>query len=385
VSGFWHSVRFPDAEYGQRLARLRAAMVVEGLDAVILSDDRLTWYLTGFGDVGPTGSAARPRVLLVPREGEPALFVHQSTELCVREMSAVSDVRPYRRLGHAPVDDLVGCLQRWGCRRVGAELSGQLRLGMPAADLGGLHAGGVELVDTSRAVWAVRMVKSEAELARIREACRMTDRAYVCALPRLRAGMTEREVAVLLRRALAEEGADASWTWVVSGRGEYDRIDGVVRDRRIEPGELVFVDMGACAGGYWADFSRAAVVGRATPGQLRMQGLVAEVTRIGTEALAPGRTTADVARLVDEAMNERGLVFTSRAERYGHGLGMAVTERPDVWPSDETPIVPGMVLTMEPGMWTDEGMFHCEQNVVVAEGGNELLSHSPLELTETAA
>jgi Xaa-Pro aminopeptidase len=64
---------------------------------------------------------------------------------------------------------------------------------------------------------------------------------------------------------------------------------------------------------------------------------------------------------------------------------MAVTERPDVWPSDETPIVPGMVLTMEPGMWTDEGMFHCEQNVVVAEGGNELLSHSPLELTETAA
>ncbi len=147
-------------------------------------------------------------------------------------------------------------------------------------------------------------------------------------------------------------------------------------------GDLVFVDMGACVGGYWADFSRAAVIGRATDHQLRMQELVAEVTELGTSALAPGRTTGDVARLVDAAMEERGLVFTSRAERYGHGMGMAVTERPDVWWDDETPIVPGMVLTMEPGMWTEEGMFHCEQNVVVTTEGNELLSRSPLSLTE---
>ena len=382
MTGYWDWVRFPDDEYAQRLERVQAAMALDGLDAVVLSDDRLTWYLTGFGDVGPTGSAARPRVLAVPRVGEPAFFVHRSTELCVREMSAVADVRTYRPLERAPVEDVVAFLRVRECGRVGVELGGQLRLGMPAGGLGSLHAAGVELADASRAVWTVRMVKSVAEIARVREACAMTDRAYAALLPRLRAGMTEREVAGLLRRGLAEEGADSGWAWVVSGRGQYDRIDGVVRDRAVEPGDLVFVDMGACAGGYWADFSRAAVIGRPTPGQLRMQELVAEATRIGAQALVPGRTTADVARLVDEAMAERGLVFTSRAERFGHGMGMAVTERPDVWPTDETPIVPGMVLTMEPGMWTDEGMFHCEQNVAVTASGNELLSHAPLGLTE---
>ena len=383
MTGFWDWVRFPDAEYAQRLARLGEAMTARALDAVVLSDDRLTWWLTGFGDVAPTGSAARPRVLVVPAAGAPAFFVHRSAELCVREMSAVADIRTYRPLGGAPVEEIAAFLRERGCRRVGAEIGGQLRPGVAAGDVGALNAAGFELADASPAVWAVRMVKSEAEIARVREACAITDRAYASALPRLRAGMTERDVVGFLRRTLAEEGADSGWAWVVSGRGQYDRIDGIVRDRAIEPGDFVFVDMGACVGGYWADFSRPAVVGRATEGQRGMQELVAEVTRIGTEALVPGRTAAEVAGLVDEAMAERGLVCTSRAERYGHGLGIAVTEPPDIWPGEETPIVPGMVLTMEPGMWTEEGMFHCETNVAVTEHGNELLSRAPLELTET--
>jgi Xaa-Pro dipeptidase len=383
VSGrYWEYVRFADEEYGARLARLRGAMSRDGFDAVVLSDDRITWWLTGFGDIGPTGSAARPRVLVVTATGEPVFFVHESTVLCVSEMSVVDDVRGYRPLGGAPVVAIAAFLEERGCRRVGLELRGELRPMMPAGDGLELAERVSEIADCSAAIWSVRMIKSPAELDRIRTACAMTDRAYARAFPQVRAGMTEREIADLLRRALAEEGADSGWAWVVSGRGEYDRIDGVVRNRPVEASELVFVDMGACAGGYWADFSRSCVVGRASDGQRRMQALVREVTEIGTSALVPGRTTGDVARLVDVAMAERGLAFSSRAGRYGHGMGMAVTEPPDVWATDDTPIVPGMVLTMEPGMWTDEGMFHCEQNVVVTASGNELLSNAPLGLTE---
>jgi Xaa-Pro aminopeptidase len=382
---FWCYVRFPDEEYERRLARLREAMAAEAVDAVVLSDDRLTWYFTGFGDVGPIGSPARPRVLCVPAVGEPAFFVHRSTELCVQEMSAVADVRSYRPLGPAPVAEIVAFLRERGCRRVGVELGAQLRPGMMVEDIDGLRAAVPEPVDASRAVWAVRMVKSEAEIERIRAACRITDRAYERALPSLRAGMTEHAVAGLLRRTLGEEGADDAWAWVASGRGQYDRIDGVVRERTLARGDLVFVDMGACVGGYWADFSRACVIGRATPGQLRMQELVAEVTGIGVATLVAGRTAGEAAGLVGAAMNERGLEFSSRAERYGHGLGLAVTERPDVWQSDGTLIRPGMVLTMEPGTWTEEGMFHCEQNVLVTETGNEVLSLSSWRLTEVMA
>jgi Xaa-Pro aminopeptidase len=231
----------------------------------------------------------------------------------------------------------------------------------------------------------VRARKSEAELERIRRACAITAATYAAVLPTLRRGQTEREIAAALTAAMAARGADASWIWVVTGRGEYDRVDGVIRDRPVEHGDLAYVDMGACVGGYWADFSRSAVIGRASPGQVRMQGLIAQVTEIGTAALVAGSTTGEVARLVDAAMAERGLEFSSQAGRYGHGLGLVTTEYPDVWRTGEVPIEPGMVLTMEPGMWTDEGMFHCEQNVIVTERGNEVLSTMPLELVEAGA
>jgi Xaa-Pro dipeptidase len=385
VSGDWEGIRFEDAEYAARHARLCEAASAADLDAVVLSDDRVTWYLTGFGDVGPIGSAARPRVLVVPVKGDPAFFVHRSTTRCVQEMSAVRDVRGYRPLGCAPVDEVAAFLAEGGCEQVGLELGGQLRPMITPGDVLDLAGRVRGFADCSPVVWALRMVKSQEEAARIRAACAATDRAYARAFARLRPGMTEREAARLLKGTLAEEGADAGWVWVASGRWEFDRIDGVVRNRRFEPGDLVFVDMGACVGGYWADFSRACVLGPATAGQVALQELIVEATSAGVDALVTGRTTAEAARAVEAAMTARELEFSSRAERYGHGLGMAVTEPPDVWMTDETEIVPGMVLTMEPGTWTEAGMFHCEQVVLVTTTGNEVLSRADSRLTEVLA
>lgn len=379
----WPGIRFADVEYVERHERLGASMKAFGLDAMVLSDDRNTWYATGFGSVAPMGSAARPRVLVVPVEGPPVFYVHHSTRVAVDEMSAVRDVRTYHDLGTAPAEEIAQLLDERGARRVGAELGGGMRIGTTVNDLEALRASVDELVDASPALWSVRAVKSPAEAERARTACAITSAAYATVFPRLRAGMTEKAVAGYLRSAMAEHGADGSWTLVVSGPDEFDRIDGVTRDRPLEHGDLVFVDMGACVGGYWADFSRAAVIGRASEHQLRMQQLVAEVTMIGTAALTPGRSTGEVARLVDAAMAERELVFSSEAGRYGHGLGLAVAEYPDVAGDSTVVIEPGMVLAMEPGMWTREGMFHCEHNVLVTLDGNEIMSRSPLELTET--
>ena len=90
----WTGIRFDEAEYAERERRLRAAMAAHELDALVLSDDRHTWYATGFGDVGPIGSAARPRILVIPAAGDPAFYVHHSTRTTVAEMSFVPDVAP---------------------------------------------------------------------------------------------------------------------------------------------------------------------------------------------------------------------------------------------------------------------------------------------------
>jgi Xaa-Pro aminopeptidase len=180
--------------------------------------------------------------------------------------------------------------------------------------------------------------------------------------------------------ALAAEGADGAWSVAVAGRGEYDRVDGVPRHRPIERGELVYVDCGANVGGYWADFSRAGVVGGASDEQRRHQEGIREATLAGVEAMRPGATLADVARATARVMERHEYEFSSRAGRYGHGLGLLVTEPPDVAERVETVIQPGMVLTIEPGVIRESGIFHCEENVLVTENGPEVLSLAPWEL-----
>src|SRR5262245_25348065 len=170
-AGWWPGVRFSDEEYALRLARLQQALADEDVDAAILADERVTWFLTGFGDVAPIGSRARPRVIVMPAVGEPTFFVHESTAVTVREMVWFEDVRTYSTLGQAPVAEIATAA---GGKCVGLELAGQLRSELTPADVAKLQAALVETVDVSASVWRVRMVKSDAEAARVREACRLT-------------------------------------------------------------------------------------------------------------------------------------------------------------------------------------------------------------------
>jgi Xaa-Pro dipeptidase len=378
----WPGVRFSDAEYRTRVARVQEELVNARVDAAVIADERTTWYLTGFGDTAPIGSRARPRALVLPAQGEPTFFVHESTGVTVREMVWFDDVRGYEPVGGAPVALIAERLGELGVSRLALELGGQLRSELTAAEISQLAdtAGAASVIDVAPAVWAVRAIKSEAEIERLRAACELTTRAYAQAFDRMRPGMTEREIQRLVRAAILDEGADDAWAIAVLGVGDYVRVDGVPRARPAEPGDLVFVDCGANVGGYWADFSRAGVLGGASADQRRLQDVILEATRAGVDAVRVGATLGDVAQASLRVMDEHGLEFSSRAGRIGHGLGMLVTEPPDVAEHVETTIEPGMVLTIEPGVIRDCGIFHAEENVVATERGPEILSHAPTAL-----
>ncbi|HEU4975345.1 MAG TPA: Xaa-Pro peptidase family protein [Baekduia sp.] len=343
-----------------------------------MSEERTTWYATGFGTINPIGSLARPRVLVVDRHGV-RFHVHRSTARTVEEMVLPAiEVAPYQPLG-APVADLAAHLRAIGARRVGIELAGRLEARLGHADVATL-ARGLELVDAAPLVWSVRAVKSPAELERIRAACAITDRAYEAGFSDVREGMTEAEIAGVMTSALRDAGAHDGWSACVIGAGEYDRVDGVPRNRPVVRGELVFVDMGANVGGYWADFSRSGVVGEPTAHQQARQTAIHEVTAAGVAALRPGARACDVAREIDARMAERGLPFNNIPDRYGHGLGMVVTEPPDIWVDDDTVLRAGMVITIEPGTLDRHGIYHCEENVLVTDAEPELLSRADWRL-----
>jgi Xaa-Pro aminopeptidase len=378
---FWPGIRFSDDEYRQRLARLQQAMVHDGVDAAVVSDERTTWFLTGFGDVHRMGSHARPRVLVIPAEGEPTFFVHESTAATVREMVWFDDVRTYSELAQAPVSDIAATARGPG-GQVGVELGGQLRPELvPGEVLRLRELLGDHVKDVSAAIWRVRMVKSPGEAERVRKACAITTRAYANFFDSYPEQITERGVMIGITDAIRAEGSDGAWAVCTSGLGQYMRVDGVPRERPIGRGELVFIDCGANVGGYWADFSRAGVVGGPSDDQRRLQAAIWEATCAGVEAIRPGVCMRDVARAVEQVMDRHRLEFSSRAGRYGHGMGLLTTEPPDLSSSDETVIEAGMVLTVEPGVIREQGIFHCEENVLVTSGGCEVLSRAPWELT----
>jgi Xaa-Pro aminopeptidase len=371
---------FPEAEYRARVERAQRLMRGRRIGALLLADDRNTFYLGGFGGVQPAAGRTRPRFLIVPARGDPTWLVHESGAVALGEMSWVPEVRTYAEIDRAPVEALRRLLGALGGRTIGAELGHEQRLALPYLDFERLRAEADRLafVDASDLLWRLRSIKSAAELTRLRRAATMTGRAYRRAFGRVRTGMTEREVGAVFASALAAEGAQATWHDVLTG--DYGRPNGLARTRRLAEGEMVWVDMGANYAGYWADFSRAGVVGGPTAAQERMQRRVVEATAAGVAALRPGVALHEVAEHLDGVMARLGLELNRRPGRYGHGLGLAVTEPPHLAAFDDTIVEPGMVLTVEPGMWTEDGMYHCEESLIVREGGAELLSDYPREL-----
>jgi Xaa-Pro aminopeptidase len=372
---------FPEAEYRARVDRAQQVMRRRRIGALLVADDRNGFYLGGFGGAQPTAGRTRPRFLVVPARGDPAWLVHESGALALREMSWVREVRTYAEIDRAPVEALGKLLGAAGVRTIGAELGHEQRLGLPNVDFERLRteANRLAFVDASDLLWGLRSIKSPAELTRLRRAATMTGRAYRRAFARIRPGMTEREVGAAFAAALAAEGAQATWHDVLTG--DYGRPNGFARNRRLVEGEMVWVDMGANYAGYWADFSRAGVLGGPTPEQEEMQRRVVEATAAGVAAIRPGVALHRVAEHLDAVMARLGLELNRRPGRYGHGLGLAVTEPPHLAHFDETIVEPGMVLTVEPGMWTEDGMYHCEECLIVKTDGAELLSDYPRELS----
>ncbi len=379
MSPFW----FPQQEYEARFEALRARLDERNLDGLLLTWDTNVRYYTGFRQVGANGMLTRPSIAMLPREGKPVLFAHAFLTGDATPSVWFDDVRPYIRLDGPPVADVATEIRARGLRRVGAELGLEQRIGMPWADYTTLRdeLPDVEWVDAAEIIWQQRTRKSVAELEYLRQAGNATARAYEVVFPQVEAGMTEREVARRFQQAMLEAGADnPGFILMTSGEGNYGRISGLPTDRRLQKGDMLWVDMGAQVNDYWADFSRAGVVGGPTDQQKRMQDTVAAVTAKGVERAAPGVPVGAIVQACNDEIKRRGHDMTFVAGRIGHGLGLNLTEHPHVATYDSTVLEPGMAITVEPGIVEAYGTFHIEENLIITEGGSEVISTAGREL-----
>ncbi|MGH9203602.1 MAG: M24 family metallopeptidase, partial [Vicinamibacterales bacterium] len=241
---------------------------------------------------------------------------------------------------------------------------------------------GLEFVDGTHVIRALRGVKSPAEIERLRFVCQTVSDGFEALAGKLATGDSERDACRKLRIDLLERGADGSPYLIgVAGPGGYDNIIMGPTDRRIERGDILIIDTGTTYDGYYCDFDRNFTFGLPTDAARRAHETVWDATEAGIRAARPGATTTDLWRAMMRVL-EAGGSLGNNVGRMGHGLGLQLTEPPSNMPGDETPIVANIVLTIEPGMEYSPGrMIVHEENIVVREDGAELLTRrAPREM-----
>ena len=370
---------FERAEFEGRCARAQTLMTEQGLDAFFVTIKANVRYFTGF-DSQFWESPTRPWFLVVPREGLPVAIVPEIGEAGMAA-TWISDIRSWP--APRPADDgislltacLSACRRRFG--RIGAELGAENALRMPTADLLRLRdsLSPAEVVDASPLLRQLRMVKSPAEIAKIRHVCQLVSDGFEALPAKLQIGETERDACRKLRIDLLQRGVDDSpYLMGASGPGGYDNIIMGPTDRRLEAGDILIIDTGSTYDGYFSDFDRNFAFGRLSDAARRANGVVHGATDAGIAAARPGATTSEIWQTMMSIL-EAGGALGNNVGRMGHGLGLQLTEPPSHMPGDDTVLQPGMVLTIEPGMLFAPGqMIVHEENLVVTEDGSELLS-----------
>lgn len=375
-------------EYAARIKKTQQLLEEKGLDFLLISQPENLIYLTGYRTI-LYQSKFRPFLAVIPKSGDPVLILPVLEKGVGEKTSFYDDIRTWGNIpGVAGPDPIavakdVVMEKKLENGRAGIELGMGQRLGMTFDQFNELKKAvpKVKFEDCSSVMWNVRMVKSPKEIEYIREACRITDVACEKAIEASAAGVSEVEIQRVLGQTMMEEGADVPGFLVVASGGDrYNMINPYATRRKLEKGDMVNLDIGAIYKGYWSDLTRGYFIGKATDRQKAFYEAALKINQAAIEAVKPGIPASAVDKAAENMIDKLGY-REYMLHRTGHSLGLEVHELPSIAPGDETQLVPGVICTIEPGIYDfNIGAFRIEDTIVVTEAGYEYLTHSPREL-----
>ena len=343
-----------------RLERIRQQLDTNGLDAVFVSQAENRRYLSGF-----TGSAGY-------------LFITRKSAILATDFRYIEQAR-----GQAPEFYIFltqGTTSKWFGELV---LPSDIKkVGFDAGDITfatyqSLTADilGKELVPTEGLVESMRTVKDDAELSLMMRAVAISDATFDKVAPKIRAGMTELEVAWELEKAMRENGSEPlPFEIIVASGPNAAKPHHRPTDRRLTDGDPVIIDMGARVGGYTSDLSRTICVGKEDGKFGKIYDLVlgAQLTAIATVTAG---MTGGAADSLARTVIEQGGYGECFGHGLGHGVGLATHEKPRVGGGSDDILTDGMVFTIEPGVYISGwGGVRIEDMVVLKQGRVQVLS-----------
>lgn len=376
---------FDRSEFIARVAKAQSLMGANGIDALLLTTEQnlryFTGYLTRFWE-----SPSRPWFLIVPQSGDPVAVI-PSIGAALMAKTWIADIRTWS----APdlVDDGVSLLAQTLSEvlgqgaRIGVPSGHETHLRMPLTDYARLQGLLPQMTfgPDANIVHQLRLVKSAAEVAKIETACAIAGRAFQRVPEIAAAGVPLERVFRDFQRLCLEEGAD--WVpYLAGGTGPlgYDDVISPATDAPLQSGAVLMLDTGLVWDGYFCDYDRNYAIGAPSAGLKSNWSRLLDATEAGKEAAKVGNTARDVFRAMDAiCTGGRG---GGDAGRLGHGLGMNLTEWPSFINGDETELVDGMVITLEPGITMPDGsvLVHEDDFVITAHGPRQLSPAAPREL-----
>ncbi|MEZ0397180.1 MAG: Xaa-Pro peptidase family protein [Anaerolineales bacterium] len=358
-----------------RLAALSASLRTSGLDALALNPCPSLVYLTGLH----FHLMERPVVAVFTPEAPPVIILPELEMLKVEGLPLRAFPYGENPAGwEAVFRAALGSLGLDG-RRIGVEPRAlrllefrYLQAAAPAADF----------PDASDVVSWLRVRKDANEVAAMRRAVQIAQSALEAAIPLIKIGMTEKELAAELVMQLLRHGSQSEMPFapIVSAGPNGANPHAVPSDRPLQPGDLLVVDWGAACDGYISDLTRTFAVGEVEAEYENIHRIVQEANAAGRAAARPGVPCAHVdiaARTVIEQAGY-GPYFTHRT---GHGIGMEGHEEPYMRGDNLQILEPGMAFTVEPGIYLPgRNGARIEDNVVITESGADCLSDMPRQL-----
>ena len=337
------------------IAKITAQLPEHGLDAMLVTSAPGERYAVGFEGEG---------WVLVSRDGARYSTDGRYIEAARQQVTGAEIVLTERGQSH------LALAREEIRRRVSADELGRWKDSLPC-----------ELVAAQGLLDGLRAAKDEEELARMRQAQRITDEAFREILNFIRPGLTEQEVAArLVYELLRRGGRRVSFDPIVAAGANGSMPHAVPGETVIQPGMFVTMDFGCVYEGYCSDMTRTVAVGQPTDEMERVYHTVLEAQRAGIAAARAGVTGSEVDRAARQAIQQAGYgSFFSHS--FGHSLGLEIHESPNASPSEQTVFPAGAVISAEPGIYLP-GHFgvRIEDVLVLREGGCEDITQAPKNL-----
>jgi Xaa-Pro aminopeptidase len=350
----------------KRIEQLRSQLDAEKIDGILITSAANRLYMSGFsGSTGYVLISSKHAALITDFR-----YIDQAKEECP-DYEVVDNKRKMN-------EALLQKVKEFGIHRLGFE---KAHMSYAQYETLSYILQGIELIPTDGLVEELRMIKDEGEIAIIRKAVEIADQTFSHILSFIRPGVREIDIAIEMEFFMRKLGASGpSFDTIVASGVRSALPHGRASDKVIQEGELVTLDFGAVYKGYVSDLTRTVAVGEVSSKLKEIYDICLKAQLAGVEKIRSGMTGKEADAICRDIIAAEGY-GEAFGHSTGHGIGLDVHEGPGLSSVSETILKPGMIVTVEPGIYLSGiGGVRIEDDILITDSGNEILSKSTKEL-----